>query len=296
MPSHSSAQDSTSEPCPVTDDVRLSAAQRALLEEWIPGAVILADHSWGQIESHVLEVEHDDERLVVKAGGLTNHHIGRELDAHDGWTDIWSQAGLATRIRHADRDDRIFVADWMPGHLIDRMPAAVDPSVHRRAGELLRSFHDQASRVGDERLVERVRRALVSEHRIDRETVARVESLLEGLAPCAVDMVPTHGDWQPRNWLIDNGEVRVIDFGRFAFRSRASDFVRLDAQQWRLAPDCESAFLEGYGDDPRRGFDDHWLALRTLEAVGTAAWAYQVGDEEFEAQGHRMIATLLGED
>ena len=35
---------------------------------------------------------------------------------------------------------------------------------------------------------------------------------------------------------------------------------------------------------------------RIVEAVGTAAWAYQVGDEEFEAQGHRMIATLLGED
>jgi hypothetical protein len=27
--------------------------------------------------------------------------------------------------------------------------------------------------------------------------------------------------------------------------------------------------------------------------VGTAAWAYQMGDEEFEAQGHRMIAEAL---
>ncbi|MGF6821421.1 hypothetical protein M2317_000307 [Microbacterium sp. ZKA21] len=280
----------------VSDLARLSTAQRAELDEWIPGATVIADHSWGQTESYVLEVEHGGERLVVKAGGPTNHHIGRELDAHDGWTSIWTAGGVATRVRHASRTHRIFVTDWMPGHLIDKMPAAVDPNVHRRAGELLRSFHDQASRVGDERLVERVQRALASEHRIAPQTVARVDSLLEGLAPGAVELVPTHGDWQPRNWLIDHGEFRVIDFGRFAFRSRASDLVRLDAQQWRVAPDCERAFFEGYGDDPRRGSEGHWLALRTLEAVGTAAWAYQVGDEEFEAQGHRMIANLLGED
>jgi hypothetical protein len=29
------------------------------------------------------------------------------------------------------------------------------------------------------------------------------------------------------------------------------------------------------------------------EAIGTTAWAYQVGDELFEAEGHRMIAEAL---
>lgn len=29
------------------------------------------------------------------------------------------------------------------------------------------------------------------------------------------------------------------------------------------------------------------------EAIGTAAWAHQVGDEAFENQGHRMIAEAL---
>lgn len=29
------------------------------------------------------------------------------------------------------------------------------------------------------------------------------------------------------------------------------------------------------------------------EAVSTAAWAYQVGDEAFEKQGHRMLAETL---
>jgi hypothetical protein len=29
------------------------------------------------------------------------------------------------------------------------------------------------------------------------------------------------------------------------------------------------------------------------EGIGTAAWAHRVGDEAFEAQGHRMIAEAL---
>ena len=29
------------------------------------------------------------------------------------------------------------------------------------------------------------------------------------------------------------------------------------------------------------------------EAVGTAVWAYQVGDEPFEKQGHRMLQDAL---
>jgi hypothetical protein len=33
--------------------------------------------------------------------------------------------------------------------------------------------------------------------------------------------------------------------------------------------------------------------LAVHEAIGTAVWAHQVGDERFESQGHRMIADAL---
>jgi hypothetical protein len=33
------------------------------------------------------------------------------------------------------------------------------------------------------------------------------------------------------------------------------------------------------------------LLLR--EAIGTAVWAYQVGDERFEQEGHQMIENVL---
>jgi Ser/Thr protein kinase RdoA (MazF antagonist) len=104
-------------------------------------------------------------------------------------------------------------------------------------------------------------------------------------------LVPTHGDWQPRNWLWDDGVVRVIDLGRADLRPAASDLVRLAAQQWRGRPELEEAFLEGYGGDPRE--PGAWHRLRVAEAVGTAVWAHGVGDEAFEQQGHRMIADVL---
>ena len=35
--------------------------------------------------------------------------------------------------------------------------------------------------------------------------------------------------------------------------------------------------------------------MQVAEAVGTAAWAFQVGDEPFEAQGLRMLTDALAE-
>ncbi len=103
--------------------------------------------------------------------------------------------------------------------------------------------------------------------------------------------VPTHGDWQPRNWLIDGDTVRVIDFGRFAFRTRSSDLARLAAQQWRDDPSLEEAFLDGYGGEPRE--PEQWRLERLREATCTASYAVQVGESGFEEQGHRMLADAL---
>ena len=47
------------------------------------------------------------------------------------------------------------------------------------------------------------------------------------------------------------------------------------------------------GADPRDAAA--WQRNRIREAIGTAVWAYQVGDEAFEQQGHRMIAEALAD-
>ena len=64
-------------------------------------------------------------------------------------------------------------------------------------------------------------------------------------------LVPTHGDWQPRNWLVHEGLVSIIDFGRADLRPAWTDFSRLAAGQFLEDAALEAAFLEGYGEDPR---------------------------------------------
>ncbi|WP_202912120.1 hypothetical protein [Nesterenkonia muleiensis] len=88
-----------------------------------------------------------------------------------------------------------------------------------------------------------------------------------------------------------DGTIRGIDFGRAALRPAAKDFERLAAQEFRWHPGSEGAFLCGYGADPRE--PAAWFRQRVRAAIGTAVWAFQVGDEDFEAQGHRMIKDVL---
>lgn len=277
----------------------------------MPRAELVRDLSWNLVDTVVLHVREADiggadggdasgdvviRDAIGKAAGPANHHIGRELDAHRGFTDVWISTGHAARLRAADRDAHILLLDYLPGELAEGGAANLDLRVHRQAGELLRRFHAQASRPGDggnTAAVARARKWLDGLHRIAPAEVQRLRALLSRRLASEPPLVPTHGDWQPRNWLVEGDELRVIDLGRFAFRPAATDFTRLSAQQWREAPACEAAFFDGYGADPRE--PSHWLLTRACEAIGTAAWAYQVGDEPFERQGHRMIADVLAE-
>ena len=53
---------------------------------------------------------------------------------------------------------------------------------------------------------------LGKEHRIAADIEQRSAEIASWPTPAAV-VVPTHGDWQPRNWLVHDGVVSVIDFG-----------------------------------------------------------------------------------
>jgi thiamine kinase-like enzyme len=130
-------------------------------------------------------------------------------------------------------------------------------------------------------------------HRIQPEVEKELRAMIALWPTPAAVLAPTHGDWQPRNWLVDDGVVGVIDFGRAALRPAMSDFGRLAAQEFQAHPDCEAAFIDGYGADPREA--QAWHRHRIREAVSTAAWAYQVGDEAFEAQGHRILADAFSD-
>ena len=273
---------------------RLSPEQATALDAWFPGAELVADLSWGITDTAVLHLRHGDDDLVVKAAGPGNHHIGREVTAHESATGPLLAEGAAARLLRADRSLRMLVTTYLPGELVEGHPAEWSEDTYRQAGLVLARLHGQGSRPAPEHEATADARALAwldQPHRIDAATVERLRAILTSGARPVATLVPTHGDWQPRNWLVDDGRVRVIDFGRFDWRPAATDLARLAAQQFRGRPELERAFLDGYGTDPRG--PEGWRLIRVREAIGTAAWAYQFGDEEFEQQGHRMIRDAL---
>lgn len=271
----------------------LSAAQASAVEQWFPGHAVVADHSWGLVERAVLQVRWQGGDVVVKAGGPDDHHMDREITAHEDFVAPLAAVGRAPRLLHADAGLRMLATTFLPGRLVEGDPAESEPETYRQAGTLLARLHAGGRRDDDGHAAAEDAKALAwlaRPHRIPPATVARLRTELATLVP-ARPLVPTHGDWQPRNWLVDDGRVAVIDFGRAAWRPAESDLSRLAAQQWRGRPDLEQAFLDGYGDDPRTA--QTWRRARLREAVGTAVWAHLVGDEAFEEQGHRMVAELL---
>jgi hypothetical protein len=273
---------------------RLTSTQQAIVRGWLPEVELVADLSWGQMDTAVLHLRTPEGDRIVKAGGAENHHIGREIAAHLGFTGPWVEEGRAARLLQHDDDHQVLLLDYLPGRLVQDTPAEDDPAVYRQAGKMLAMFHAQGARLDDTyeaRMNQKMLGWLDRSHRIAAETVERLRSILLSAEPEPVVLVPTHGDWHPRNWLIDGGVVRAIDFGRFDWRPAFTDFARLAVRQFRADPHLEAAFLEGYGADPRT--PELWRMLLLREAIGTAVWAYQVGDETFEAEGHRMIANVL---
>lgn len=272
----------------------LTLEQHRLVDRWLPGAVVVEDLSWGLIDTTVLRVRADGSEFVVKAGGPDNHHLGREIRGHREFTAPWLRDRRIGRMVHADPALRVLVLEYLAGVLTEGTPAATDPRTHRQAGRLLASLHVQGSRVDEgyeERMDARALRWLDGEHGIERSTEQRLREVIAGHERPPAVLVPTHGDWQPRNWLIDGERVLVIDLGRADWRPALTDFVRLSSQQWYGRADLEAAFVDGYGHDPREPAS--WRRALLREAIGTACWARQVGDEPFERHGHRMVEHAL---
>ena len=270
--------------------------QWRLLHDWLPGAEVVTDHSWGLVGTTVLELRHDGTQYVAKAGDPADHHIAREIRAHREWLEPWTSRGRAPQLVQADAEAKLLLTRYLPGELVQGTDYEQLPDTYLQAGELLVRFHQQLA-IEDPEFEAREKAkslaALGKPHRIAPELTERLRAEIESWPTPATTLVPTHGDWQPRNWLVHGGVVSVIDFGRAGLRPAFTDFARLAVQQFQRNSALESAFLQGYGTDPRE--PEAWHRNRLREAIGTAVWAYQVRDEGFEQQGHRMIAEALAE-
>lgn len=266
------------------------------VQDLLGPVTLTGDYSWGITDTRVLHVRAAAGEFIVKAGGPDNHHLGREMRAFRSHTTELTALGLAAPLIGAEERHNVLVLGYLEGRLAEGSPAETDPSVHEQAGRILRLLHSGGARHDSSAAQDAIRRSfrwLSGRHRISPARQRAARQVLATHRPGLVTVVPCHGDWQPRNWLVHEDQVRVIDFGRFDWRPPETDFARLAAQQWRNRPDLEAAFFRGYGPDPRAANPAAWRLTMLHEAIATAAWAFQVGAEGFEGQGHRMLEEAL---
>lgn len=279
----------------LSDHHALTDPQRSLLQRTLPGAQVVSDLGWGGQYATVLEVLHEDQRLIVKATGPSDHHALREITAHRRWVAPLAGTEDANRAVLLDERTHLLVLEHLPGRIVLGDRAQDDPSTYEQAGRLLSRLHAVATVPDDGTYwagqAERIHRLLERPHRIPTEHAVQLRSEASGWGPLPTTLVPTHGDMQPRNWLVDSaGRVRLIDFGRAALRPAATDIARLSRQDFQRDPALEQSFRSGYGAD-LRGQELH--RAQVVEAIGTAVWAHGVGDEAFEEHGLQLVQMLL---
>ena len=243
--------------------------QRSLLKERLPGMSVVADLSWGLTDGVVLHVRATGRDLVVKAGSPQDHHIGREIAVHRAWVGCLATQGRAPRLLWADESAHLLVTGYVEGELVLGAEAERHLETYAQAGALVARFHGQAARTDadyERRSNARTLRWLDGPHAIAADVEAQLRAVIAAFPSPATVLVPTHGDWQPRNWLHHQGLVHVIDFGRADWRPAESDLARLAVQHFTGRPDLEEAHVEGYGSDTRDAAS--WRRTQLREAVG----------------------------
>ena len=218
---------------------RLTPRQRELLAGWLPGHEVEADLGWGLVGTTVLRLRHHGESYVAKAGDAADHHLARELRAHREWLQPWTDLGRAPTLVHADGEAKLLVTRWLPGVLVEGECRRGGTGRLSQAGRLLAALHGQLAVVDDGFEARARDKALVwlgKEHRIAPDVEQRLRAEVTTWPTPPATLEPTHGDWQPRNWLVHDGVVSVIDLGRADLRPALTDLSRLAVQQFPGRP------------------------------------------------------------
>ncbi|MCK0115452.1 aminoglycoside phosphotransferase family protein [Isoptericola sp. S6320L] len=277
----------------------LDAAQRELVAAWCGPVTLVADHSRGSTGVTVLRLRAadgtDGTDVALKASGPADLRLAPEITAHESLLAPLVPGGRVPRLLHADRERHLLATAWLAGEPVEGTAAEHDPATYRQAGELLARLHALGTRVdGDWEAAQdaRAMRWLDGPHGLGARLEERLRAVLASHAHPPVLVVPTHGDVGPRSWVLGDGVVRFVGFGRAGWRAPCTDLVRLD-RRLEGRTDLVAAFVAGYGADPRCG--DVWRRAVVREAIGTAVRAYQAGDAAVEAHGRHLVDLALAQ-
>jgi len=258
---------------------------------------VVGDRSWAHGEACVIEVRDAvGVRWFAKRHRRADKHR-REVGAYRTW--VPALGDRAPSVRAYDDALQALVLSSVPGEAGSGEASEMDPEIQHQAGRLLRRFHDVESLgpwddFAAEKLDEFERWAARADGLLEPRQLDFARGEVRGLGGLGSPVrVPCHLDYEPRNWLVADGRVHVIDFERARPEIWINDLSRLYFGSWLARPDLCEAFLDGYGR--AIGSDDRAVLLGcgALSAVSTVVWARAHGDAPFEEAGRRRLARLM---
>lgn len=270
----------------------ITDVQRRLLDGWLGTWQIVDDYSWPLQDTTVLHVRTADQDCIVKAA-TSSHHIPREIAAHRQV--LHTVQGVAPALLHESAADFLLVTRYQPGEIVEGSPAEWKPETYQQAGALLRKLLVPGERSSD--YSARLRRQCMFDldnaaDLLPEPQVSTLRSRVESTPAQPVPVSFTHGDFQPRNWLIHDGNVSVIDFGRAEPRHWTSELFRLRNRQFVGRPDLEEAFFDGLGITIEAADEHVWQLEQIHQSVSTVVQAHEHGDFRFEQAGRAMVRKI----
>lgn len=256
----------------------------------------IADHSWPHDEARVVSFAVPGSGRIVVKSFRQPVHFERECAGYRYASPILGNS--VPRMLAVDEGRHMIALTHLPGALAE-VGHDHDPATHHRAAQLLRQFHDGAPPSIDSALGARMRSsferyAARCNGLVTAAELAAVRDLLVQIEGAPIFVVACHGDFSPRNWLVDGEVVRLIDFARFQRDHWTSDLLLLSRRYWIDHPSLRDAFFAGYG----RTIDEADLpivrAARGRWAIGTIVWSREHADAPFEQLGRDALADLLG--
>lgn len=276
----------------VREGMGVRAELTGFVERVLGRCHVVKDWSWGHGESCVFQLR-DTEGVswYVKRHRHVEQYA-REVTAYRRWVPVLGDQ--APTFRACDDDLRALVISAIPSSTV----TGIDTDVHHQAGALLRRFHMAESfppwtDIAAHKLAELDVWASRANGLLERRELDFARAELRALGGLAPPRVPCHLDYSPRNWLVANGRVHVIDFEWADPEVWVNDLGRLFFGVWPTRPDLREAFCHGYGRP--LGEDDIALLVASyaLTAVWHLIWAHEHHQASFATAQRDTLQALM---
>ena len=275
----------------------LLGAHGPWVEEHLGEVREATDVSWDHAASDVIRVT-----CARGSAFLKRHRDRRKFDQERAAYVDWCPGleAAATLLAATESPGPALLVQAAPGvplAQLDALSVDAERAHWRRAGAFLAALHALPHEDLDELPLPDAwaRRAEAWGRRaadaITREEANAVLSLTRAPWPDTAEVprrVPCHRDFTPRNWIVTEGSLAVIDFEHARPDWALVDLARAIEEIPEGREDLASALWTGYGAD-RADFEAILPRALAAQALAKIAWAVEHGDARFERAGRELL-------